>query len=316
MTFALKLFISAVVLGLVLSKVNFADLIRRFGNIRLWPLALALTCYFASVMFSALRWRILSGERISLWLAVKYTFIGIMYGFALPGVLAGDVAKGAVMAVSEPHLRRVELPISIFMDRLAGVFSLVVICIPACIAGLFMFDGAAIIFRQYWVLLWSSVLFVMAMMLAYLWRSDLRLYILARKNLLPSRCAMQVAGILSVNEASNLSIYRILGLCFVVHFLNICQTLCILHAIDVPIGFGASVVLYAVISVIVMLPISVMGVGVRDSYCYFFFLALGYDPSLGVFYSMAILSLNLVGVLSGVVLHLWSSFASVRVRET
>lgn len=82
-------------------------------------------------LIGAIRWRMLLKCQeidISLWEAIKLTFLGFFFCIFLPG-LTGDVVKGVYVAQHTPHKTRAAL--SIVVDRLVGMNALGILSLVA-----------------------------------------------------------------------------------------------------------------------------------------------------------------------------------------
>lgn len=77
--------------------------------------------------------------RISLWTAIKLSFAGNFYNFALPGTVGGDVVK-AWYLTDHTH-RKTEAIITIFLDRVVGLVGNVLIASGALLIAVFMSVG-------------------------------------------------------------------------------------------------------------------------------------------------------------------------------
>ncbi|MFO0839214.1 MAG: lysylphosphatidylglycerol synthase transmembrane domain-containing protein [Phycisphaerae bacterium] len=94
-----------------------------------WKLALWAILLFAPVPFlQSLRliWMLAIQEvRLSFWSSVKLSFAGNFFNFALPGTTGGDLIK-AVYITRHTH-RKTEAVLTVFLDRVIGLFGLVLI---------------------------------------------------------------------------------------------------------------------------------------------------------------------------------------------
>jgi glycosyltransferase 2 family protein len=108
-------------------QINFSSLIRVF---RAWPITLAavglllLDIFMMSVRASLL----FRNARLSLSLgnSLQLNLIGFLFSTFLPGAAGGDIAK-LVYATRENHGRRAEVATVLILDRLVGLFSLVLL---------------------------------------------------------------------------------------------------------------------------------------------------------------------------------------------
>ncbi len=95
---------------------------------------LATTLIFLGALFAVQRWRLLLHAQnvfLSLWAAIKLTFVGFFFGIALPGTFSGDIVKAYFLAKGEQQ--KAVLITSIFFDRLLGLYTLFFIATQAVI---------------------------------------------------------------------------------------------------------------------------------------------------------------------------------------
>lgn len=70
------------------------------------------------------------GVALGLWNAVKLTYAGCFFNFALPGSVGGDVIKAYYLA-RYTHSKKTEVVTTVFLDRAIGLFGLLVIAVAA-----------------------------------------------------------------------------------------------------------------------------------------------------------------------------------------
>ena len=86
---------------------------------------------FGNLFITSERWRFLLSRQdviLNRWSALKLTFIGLFFNFAMPGGVGGDVVKGVFIAKSQPEKKGVAA-FSILMDRILGLYSMVLIAV-------------------------------------------------------------------------------------------------------------------------------------------------------------------------------------------
>ena len=127
-----KCLLSAILVFLVLRKADVTEVVSRVRSVGWFFPGAALTCFVAAVFLAARRWQILSGGLLSYAQTLKYSWIGVFYGAILPGAVSGDVAKGASLALKNKDTRVGELPLSIAMDRIIGLYVLLIFFVISC----------------------------------------------------------------------------------------------------------------------------------------------------------------------------------------
>jgi uncharacterized protein (TIRG00374 family) len=120
-------------------------------------LVLALTGL--NLFVSAWRWVILlegRGIKVSLSYGFSLYLIGTFFNFALPGSVGGDVVRGYYLVADHPG-KRLESILSIFIDRILGLYSFFILTLVAVVWD-FEFVGVHEHIR--WVALLAFLIFV------------------------------------------------------------------------------------------------------------------------------------------------------------
>jgi uncharacterized membrane protein YbhN (UPF0104 family) len=108
-------------------QINLSSLARLFHS---WPLTLAaVALLLLDIFFMSIRVSVLfRTARLSLSLgsSVQLNLIGFLFSTFLPGAAGGDLAK-LVYATRENHGRRAEVATVLILDRLVGLFSLLLL---------------------------------------------------------------------------------------------------------------------------------------------------------------------------------------------
>lgn len=109
------------------------------GPFLLYGLLLCL----ATILINCYRWLLLlrsQGFNTTFWGAVELSFIGLFFNLAMPGGVGGDLIKGYYV-VQDHSERKMAAAASIFVDRLLGFFSMVVMSLIALALNFHLMDG-------------------------------------------------------------------------------------------------------------------------------------------------------------------------------
>ncbi|MGE3973485.1 MAG: lysylphosphatidylglycerol synthase transmembrane domain-containing protein [Bdellovibrionales bacterium] len=96
-----------------------------------------------NICINNFRWYILlrcQGFAVTYWSTLKLSFIGLFFNLAMPGGVGGDLVKGYYTTQDYPE-RKLASAASIFIDRLIGFFSMVVVSLVALAANYHLMDG-------------------------------------------------------------------------------------------------------------------------------------------------------------------------------
>ena len=80
-----------------------------------------------SLALTALRWHFSSTRLITLTMAFRYTWVSQFYGMFLPGAASIDIAKGVAMTANRDSPCTTALVVSIILERFAGLSSVVIV---------------------------------------------------------------------------------------------------------------------------------------------------------------------------------------------
>jgi uncharacterized protein (TIRG00374 family) len=263
---------SAVLIGLMLFKLgrgnlkNFPDYIAEAS----YPLLfLAVFLYLAAIAFSAVRWKILLEPQqifISFSQSLRLSLIGLFFSNFLPGVVGGDAVKLYYVAKES---KRTSAPLaSILMDRSVGIFAMVFLAVLALLFN----RGVPEISRL--IPLVFGVFFIMLFIGCYFFK-------LRKKSTLNRLAAIKTIGlgekIIKLREAFIL--YRVQKqIIFPVFFLSLFQ-----HGLLIIVSYTVSQALHInaplhlfflfipLIQFILMIPISISGIGPREGAFILFF---------------------------------------------
>ena len=111
-----------------------AKLTKVFDSPRLFVSALFLI--LLGMVLAVERWRLLlniQNIQISYWRATQLTFIGLFFSIVIPGSASGDLVKAYYLAKGQS--RKTALVMSIFFDRLLGLYTIIFIAVAAILFG-------------------------------------------------------------------------------------------------------------------------------------------------------------------------------------
>ena len=130
-----KFLLASVVIGWLVStgKIDF----KAMKNL-LQPqiILVGLLITIANVGFSSERWLLLLRSQnieIQRWMALKLTLIGLFFNFVVPGGVGGDLVKGFYASSHTPHAK-LATAVSVAMDRLVGLYTILIMALIALIS--------------------------------------------------------------------------------------------------------------------------------------------------------------------------------------
>jgi uncharacterized protein (TIRG00374 family) len=312
---ALKFICSGLLLWLVLMRVNIHEIVARFRDFDWRFAAVGLLLWMLNLFFASWRWSILSLRLIPLGQAFRYTWIGFFFGSVLPGAISGDVAKGVSLGLKDKSHSADRLTASIFLDKLVGFFMLLVFF---TVAAAWLFFRNPELFGQ----LRPLVLVGLAGCLGGLagliicWRAIGTTNALAWSNKLPypplRRYALWMVKAFEPYRHENRAIFQALILSAIMHSVIIVVYWMMFTAVNAGASLLFAAVFYPLISIVLLVPVSISGIGVRDTFSVMMFSAFGLQPEAGVAVSWLMLALNAPIVLVGGVIQIVEFFRHSR----
>jgi len=295
---ALKLIVSAGLLFVLLRNANLGDIWQSMRTANPWVLAVAFSLHGVGFLLSAFRWRLLLRTRdsdASVVFLVRSYVVGVFFNNFLPSTIGGDVyraydswklgqSKSSAVAV-------------VFVDRFLGLFALMLFALVA------LSDRSAL--TQDFPALLGWVILGTVGMTAFLW------LIFAPPRWLPAliaRVRLPAGGkIKRVVEAflafegerralaQALVLSLLLQANVVLHYYLISESL----GLEVPLSSFFLIIPLAI--VIMMVPVSVNGIGVREGVFVLFFAPFGVAAAEAIAFSWLAYGMTVVqGVLGGV----------------
>jgi uncharacterized membrane protein YbhN (UPF0104 family) len=310
-----KALLSTILVLLVLRKVHVVDVVSRVRNVGWFFPGAALTCFVIALFLAARRWQVLSGGLLSYAQALKYTWIGLFYGAILPGVVSGDIAKGASLALKNKNARVRELPLSIAMDRAIGLYALLGFFVVSCAILAF---GAALLSPDLKRLgLYGSVAGATALLLGTCGAGIVGQALVRHQTTRQPQNRIQ--AFLS-KAFDTLQLYRrqprlllaAIGYSVAIHCMCVTSFYLLIRALRVDCHVLEVVVFYSIVAVLLSLPVTISGLGLRDWFSLSFFQSLWGDGQAGVAYAWLALALALVTAMPGGIIQIVDLFTSRR----
>lgn len=275
-----KVAISALLLWLILRHLDVGLILARLRDVDSAKVLLAVLIAIGGVLIAALRWQILSGSMLPFSGAMKYTWIGFFWGAILPGGISGDVAKGASLALKDPRKRVLNLPVSILLDRVAGLFTLLLFFNVGCALMTWGNYHSGDKLRE-WTFngfFLSAVALLCCVLVAMPTTRGLALAAVKRIPLARVRVALErtMEEVFRYFTHPRPLVYSFL-LSLAIHALSVVQYILMAQALQIEMSLPVAVAFYSIISLAILAPVTISGVGVREWICLLFFTSLGFS---------------------------------------
>jgi len=291
----LKIGFSLALLALLLRQVGWQQTLETLRRAQFPHLAAAFVLYLVGIVVRAYRWRILLtalNMDIPLAKLTALYFVGTFFNSILPTGIGGDVVR--VHELSKQSKRPIESVGTVLLDRATGLLVLFLIALlalpfshqliaPNVVAAILLlclgsWAGLGLVLRQDWLERWGL------------------LRIMARINKLRELYE-------SVYTCGPKAISGALAVSFVFNVLLIAVNYLIALSLGVEIPLWYFLLFIPLISFLLVLPISLSGLGVREGAYVYLFAQAGVSAPLALAMSLLFYALNVATGLIGGVLY-------------
>lgn len=295
----LKVLISAALLYWIITKNNILHSILLFSSTRISLLLLSFALAYIAWVIAAMKWRLLLAEQniISMKQAFKYTLVSLAYATVLPGgQLIGEAGKYFHLR-ERTTIRNNDIVQSIIVDKMLGLCSLVVVGFIGATADT---QTPQFVITAHWLLLLCAAVYLMLVAGSVAVMKSKTTVILTKASRL-----LQLKSLLSMMlprtlKRGNIYASFIYSIMFQLIIVSILQLLAL--SLDMPIRFTALMWIYSATSLLIALPISYAGFGVREISFSFFFSLFGVPTATSITFSLLVYGLMLSGALPGILL--------------
>lgn len=138
LTALLKLVVSAALIAFIFSRADLAALGARLAGANGLLVLLALIAYFGAIVMNTAKWAVLlraQAPGVPFGALLRYTFIGVFFNNILPANIGGDVMRGyGLSAYTESKL---DAAASVIVDRLVGLMAFVSSAVVAALIAIY-----------------------------------------------------------------------------------------------------------------------------------------------------------------------------------
>ena len=290
-----RIFVSLILIVIIVSRIDFQKWLVITKSASIPGLGLAFMLVILSLVVSARTWQIVL-RSLSIHVPVRKLtttyFVGLFCNNFLPTSIGGDVMR--VYQVGKHTDRGTEATASVIVERLFGAFAL---GLTAVLAVLLSFNRA----RPF---LWLILAFFLlcSSLLVVVTRKSLS-ELLSRK-FVPDRFnlkskAQDVLGAVHKSTQAKRSLFWVLVLSLVFQLMVVFINYIIFNSLGLSIPLVYCLIFTPLISALSMLPISVNGLGVRESGYIYFFTKVGLSMTQAVSASLIFFVLVVAASLIG-----------------
>jgi glycosyltransferase 2 family protein len=283
---ALRIGISVLLLAFLFYKVDAHALWQLIRGSDKSDLIIASAAILAVYVLCFIRWDMLlkaSGVPVSFKILLRSFCGGIFFSIFLPTSIGGDVVKTLDLAV---HTRKgTEVASTVFLDRLSGYVALVIVVVGACAFGWRYVQDATVL---------MSIACLTAILIGIL----LVLFNRAAFRFVNKRLYSPTAGrirstITNVHEEmhrvgrNKRVVFLNLGISLIIQLVGPVSSYVICRALGGHVDFAYFLIYLPIINALTLLPISLGGLGVRDTATVYFFAKAGLTRDIAFAMSLA-----------------------------
>ena len=298
--------ISITLITVIVSRVNLDDVWSAFVRADKWLITGAFLLYFVGLCIIATRWKLLlaiQGVSASFFTLVKSMLVAVFFNNFLPSTIGGDAMRAYdTWKMGGGKTQSVSI---IFIDRLLGIFTLFIFALLALL--LTSFDVSFISNVKVWILLavaagfiGNYILFFKAGLISqYLHQHDQ-----SRPNMV-IRLLEKIFDIFAVYNgkpgvlSTALMLSVLLQLNVIFHYYLLALSL----GIDIPLQ--AMFIIIPVAIVVMMIPVSINAIGIREAIFVTMFAFYGVSNADALAFAwMSFVLITVLGLLGGIVFML------------
>jgi uncharacterized protein (TIRG00374 family) len=302
----LKVVVSLGLIAYLLSRVGIDELVEvmRTASANYLYLLVGLALYFGAISLGSVKWQILlqaQGIRVPLGSLLSFTFVGLFFGNFLPTNVGGDLVRGYDLA--RHTLLPAETAVSVLVDRMLGLIAFVFVAVIMALLVVYSEGQAAL-----WEVAVAAALVllllcgVFALLLSDRLRRQMRrlfaISFLSRLAPLYDR----LSGALSAYRRS----YGALAICFCISIVVLSIGSVVNYLISLALGGGISLLhiflFTPLITFVLLIPISIGGIGLNQSAYVFFFNLVGVPEQRSLAISLIMQAIIIISSLPGGVL--------------
>lgn len=295
----LKIVVSLVLIMFLVKKIGINDLFVTLKEIDLGYLLLAFLFTIISLLFQVKRLKTLIVSRkieIKFSKLLEFNLIGNFFGIFLPTVVGGDVVKMALLGKHSG--KKVVSAGIVFMDRIVGTYALVTVSFIASIVGRKYLTNQ--IFNYALDIFLVSFILLIILNLRSLWKTIWEILLKTKyKFILVLKKFIDTIQHFKFNDPAFLKGF-VWSLAFYMSI--IISNYFVSLALGLDINMAIFFVFVPLLSLAGMIPISISGLGVRESVSVIFFATLGISANYGVLLSFLPFVFKIItGLLGGLI---------------
>jgi uncharacterized protein (TIRG00374 family) len=291
-TILLKVIVSLGLIALLISQVDFKEIINILKNVDITMIIYALTLLIAQVFIAAIRWKfVLKCQKIKLDYknTLQILYSGLFFNQAMPSSVGGDVVRGYYLKKQGMTLGRATL--GVLMDRLFGMVGLTLLVLASIPLLFELVDNS--IARTGVLLIASSILLVLLLVFF----TDKLPGNFSHFKIIKGLYSLSREGRYCVSNRYNGVIILLISV--LIHLISVFSVMIMSIGLGLDIEWGGFLLMVPLVGLMMVVPISIAGWGVREGVMVVGFGYLGVASeaalALSILYGLSILVVALPG---------------------
>ncbi len=271
----LKIFVAFITISLlvfILFKIDFNEMLETLSSTNLTLYIGALLIYLGGLIICSIRWKVLVSAheiKVPFSKVLSFYFAGVFFYFFMPSYLGGDVVR--IYALSKYSESKIKSIATVFMDRVTGIVAL---CIFVTFALIFAhsYIDTNLLFILIIVIFFGFTSFLLLLnrniikRISFVFRPLFKLFRFVK---LEDK-ATRLYEAIHFYKTKKSKILMAIGLSLLFHLAGVVAIYLLALALDLPIPFQYLILIFPIIGLLILLPITIGGFGVREvSYWYF-----------------------------------------------
>lgn len=309
--FVLRLTFGIILLALIIGRIDIELVKDEILRSNYWLFIGAVGVTFFAWLINVVKWRWIilkttTSSPISSWRLLALNFISYFYATALPGgLLIGEIAKGYRLLKTETD--KAKLALSIILDRLTGFWGIMILGVGALVWPATRVSSSL----QWQLLLWLAVLLAGSLLpLIFFWKPALLRILLAIPVLSDKiwyRAIIQkIEDALLFYRGNHKSLITVVVLAVVFQLVSSLSLFLLSLSLGLPISLLELIWVYAIVSTLLFVPITVAGFGIREGSFLYFFSLLGILPEKALGFAALVFAVQLIFALIGFLVTVFS----------
>lgn len=297
-TYSLKIVITLILLVYIIDKLNFERFLKLIKEAQLIYIIIALLILAFSYFVNTYAWRLLLGAqgiKVPLSKLASYYLIGLFFNNFLLSSVGGDIVKAYQLA--RYTQKTVDSSVSIVASRFATIFALLILCLISSIIGNKLeIAGSLFLFLAFLCSLILIFIFFNINFLSWL-KSWFNSFWSARVRDL----IFQIHSSVSSYKNNPLVVFKVVIFSLTFQIISILVPYVISLALGLKISIFYFLIFIPLIRIVILLPISFNGLGLREGAYVTLFSQIGVSPEMS--FSISILGyfmLTCISLIGGI----------------